>query len=384
MKSLGDFLAMVTGGGSNGVVGIDIGSSAIKIVELQDRDGVPTLTTYGELQLGPYVDKQLGESVVLNTDKEQAALTDLLKESAVSVQEAVFAMPLSSSFVTNVGIEAPPDADLSSMVRVEARKVIPASLSEVTLDWAEVEAIGGSAKATDAASGVSFNDEEGEKKSKKDKANEPITRNVLVAAIQNAALSRFKTLMKFAGLNEPPTEIECFSAIRSVYDSDEPDVAVIDIGADASKLYIMHKGLLMRMHRVRAGGVIATRSIADALNVSFVEAEALKFAADSSHEQFAALKRAHNNSYLRAFREFGQVLREYERKTGVKISKLYVSGGGALFPGVDAMLADVLQRDIETANPFARVAYPAFMEDTLAEIGPSFVVSLGAALRNFE
>ena len=349
------------GGDTTGVVGIDIGSASIKVVELQDRKGVITLSTYGELQLGPYASKPLGESVVLEPKQEQEALVDVIRESAVQGRNAVFAMPLSSSFVTNVSLEADADADLSAMVRIEARKVIPASLSEVTLDWAEVEL-----------------------SKKQAEAGGPERRNVLIAAIQNSALERFKVLMQFVGMKAPPTEIECFSTLRGVYHSDEPDIAIIDIGAVSAKLYIARKGLLMRMYRIRAGGTIATKRIAEALKVDFETAEAMKYAADKSGPQYAELKRAHNGSYERAFREFHQVLREYEHNTGRKLSSVYLSGGGALFPGIDAQLKDALDRDVVPVNPFAKVAYPAFMEDTLRTIGPSFAVALGAAMRVFE
>lgn len=343
------------------VVGIDIGSSSIKVVELQERKGVITLATYGEVQLGPYVGKSVGESVVLDPSKEQAALVDVIRESAVKTRNAVFATPLSASFVTNVTIEADPDADLSSMVRVEARKVIPASLSEVTLDWAEVEVT-----------------------KEEQSITEKNTRNVLIAAIQNSALDRFKLLMQFVGLNQPPTEIECFSVIRGIYNNEETDIAIIDIGAVSAKLYVIRKGLLMRMYRIRAGGAIATKQIADVLNVTFEKAEELKFAADKTTADFADLKRAHNSSYDRAFREFNQVLREYEGKTGVKLTSIYLTGGGALFPGTDIHLKEFINREVITANPFSKVAYPAFMEDIMKSISPSFTVALGAAMRVFE
>ncbi|MCA9358712.1 type IV pilus assembly protein PilM [Candidatus Kaiserbacteria bacterium] len=355
------FASNESGSPSNGVVGIDIGSSSIKVVELQERKGVITLVTYGEVQLGPYAAKPLGESVVLEARQEQEALVDVIRESAVKARGAVFAMPLSSSFVTNVSIEADADAELGAMVRVEARKVIPASLSEVTLDWAEVETT-----------------------SAKDKKGEKTKRDILIAAIQNSALERFKVLMQFAGLTKPPTEIECFSAIRGLFDSDEENMVLIDIGAVSSKLYIARKGLLMRMHRIRAGGTIATKRIAEVLEIDFEEAEQLKYNANKGMDNFSDMKRAHNSSYDRAFREFNQVLREYEDKTGIKFSSVYLSGGGASFPGVDAHLKEVLGRDVVTANPFSKVAYPAFMEDTMKEIGPSFTVALGAALRLFE
>lgn len=363
MKSFRDIFSSIQAANASqtGAVGIDIGSSSIKVVEVQNRNDVLTLTTYGELQLGPYAAKELGEAVMLESKQEQEALVDVIRESAVGVRSAVFAMPLSSSFVTNVSIEAEEDIDLAPMVRVEARKVIPASLSEVTLDWAEVEL--------------------GSDRRKADGKNR---RDVLIAAIQNNALDRFKILMQFAGFKEPPTEIECFSAIRGLYAGSEKNMAIIDVGATSTKLYIAHEGLLMRMHRVRAGGSIATQNIAKTLNIDFGEAEEKKISIDRKDKEFAEIKRMHDSVYERAFREFGQVLREYEQKTGADIEMVHMSGGATLFPGADVLLKESLRKDIEAANPFTKVAYPAFMEDTMKKIGPSFTVALGAALRNFE
>ena len=342
------------------VVGIDIGSSSMKVVELKQSKGVITISTYGEVQLGPYANREIGESVSLDTLKEQQALVDIIRESAVKARNAVFAMPLSSSFVTNVSIEADADADLSALVRIEARKVIPASLSEITLDWAEVEM------------------------TKTELATEQNKRNVLIAAIQNSALERYKILMQFAGLVKPPTEIECFSVIRSLFTSEEEDIAIIDIGAVSAKLYIARKGLLMRMHRIRAGGAVASKQISQVLEVDFETAEKMKYAADRKNSSFAELKRAHDSSYDRAFREFRQVLTEYEEKTGITLDSVHLSGGGALFPGIDTHLSQAINREVIPANPFSKVAYPAFMEDIMDEIGPSFTVALGAALRSFE
>ncbi|MCA9361986.1 type IV pilus assembly protein PilM [Candidatus Kaiserbacteria bacterium] len=362
MSLIGNIFSSLQAGDSaaSGVVGIDIGSSSIKVVELQERNDVITLTTYGEVQLGPYVGKEVGQSATLEAKQEQEALVDVIRESAVKARSAVFAMPLSSSFVTNVNIETDPDSDLAAMVRVEARKVIPASLSEVTLDWAEVEF------------------------GKKDAKKNSNRHDVLIAAIQNAALERFKVLMQFIGIKQTPTEIECFSAIRGLYDSEEPDLAIIDLGATSAKLYLAQKGLLMRMYRIRAGGAIATKEIANKLNVDFETAEQMKFAADKSAANFGDIKRVHHGSYDRAFREFNQVLREYEQRAEVKFDTVFLTGGGALFPGIDAHLKDALDREVIMAHPFSKVAYPAFMQDTMKQIGPSFTVALGAAMRSFE
>ena len=368
MISLKDIFSFSTPEDIAGVVGIDIGSSSIKVVELQEKKGVLSLNTYGELQLGPYIDKQIGESVTSSAKQEQEALVDMIREAAVKAKSAVFAMPLSSSFVTNVTIDAEPDADISALVRVEARKVIPASLSEITLDWAEVEV--GPAEET----------KEKEKKAVVEKK----PRSVLIAAIQNIALERFKTLMLFVGLKQPPTEIECFSAIRALHTSADQNIAIIDIGAISSKLYISQSGMLMRMHRIRAGGALATNRIASILNVSFEDAEIMKREAKRTDSKFTDIKRAHDSTYERALREFAQVIREFELKNNVTISTVYLSGGGALFPGVDTLVQDIIGHQVVRAHPFAKVSYPAFMQDTIKEIGPSFSVALGAALRSYE
>jgi Tfp pilus assembly PilM family ATPase len=190
--------------------------------------------------------------------------------------------------------------------------------------------------------------------------------------------------MQFAGIEQPPTEIECFSAIRALYTVKDVDMAIIDIGATSSKLYLAKNGLLMRLHRIRAGGAVATGRIASVLNIDFEAAEIKKQNANKKDVDFSEIKRAHDSSYERAFKEFSQVIKEYEASNEVVIPAVYVSGGGAMFPGMDTLLQEALARPVVKAHPFAKVAFPAFMQDTIKEIGPSFAVALGAAVRAFE
>lgn len=345
------------GASANRVVGIDIGSSSIKVVEVEERGGVLTLTTYGELQLGPYSEQEIGQSVTLDPKKEQQALVDVIRESAVKATNAVFAMPLASSFVTTINFTADIKEDISSRVRVEARKYIPVPIGEVTLDWAEVDSPAN----------------KGENR-----------RDVLVAAIQNEALNRFRVLMQFVNLKEPPTEIECFSALRGVYKEEEGNIALIDMGAVSTKLYIAQNGLLQHMHRVRAGGAIATKRIASTLELSFEEAEIIKRNAKKEDQNFHDVKRAHHSCYDRALQEFRQVIREHEERAEAKIDTVYLTGGGSLFPTTKLLLEEALQKKVSYVNSFNKLAYPAFMEDMIAELAPTFHVALGSALRNFE
>ncbi len=342
---------------SSRVVGVDVGSSSIKVVEVQNRNDTLTLTTYGEIQVGPYANRAIGEALALDVKQEQQALIDIIRESAVKASSAVFAMPLASSFVTTIKLKAEKQEELGPRVRVEARKYIPVPINEVTLDWAE---IGGTA---DSKTG---------------------DRDVLVAAIQNDALSRFKILMQFVNLKQPPTEIECFSSIRAAFNPDERRIALIDVGAVSTKLYIAEGGLLQRMHRVRAGGTLATKRIADKLEISFAEAEELKRNITKTDDKYREIEQAHNTVYERPLIEFKQVLKEYEEEVGAPVDSVYLAGSGSLFPSYRQLVADTLQTNVSFVNPFAKVAYPAFMEDMVGEIGPVFHVALGAALRGFE
>lgn len=342
---------------SGRVVGIDIGSSSIKVVEVQNRADVLTLTTYGELQLGPYASGDVGQSIILDPKKEQQALIDILRESAVKSTSAVFAVPLSSSFVTTIHFDADAKEDLGPRVRVEARKYIPVPINEVTLDWAEI--------------GSDSDSKQGK-------------RDALVAAIQNDALSRFRVLMQFVNMKEPPTEIECFSTIRAAYNNNEKHIVVIDVGAVSTKLYIAKNGLLQRMHRVRAGGAVATKRISGVLGLNFAEAELIKRSTTRDESGFHDIQKAHHSTYERPFSEFRQVIKEYEEMYGVTIDAIYVAGSGALFPTMKQFMADSLQYEVQFMNPFSKVSYPAFMEDMIPDLGPTFHVALGAALRVFE
>lgn len=340
------------------VVGIDVGASSIKVVELENRNDVVTLTTYGELQLGPYIEGNVvGQSVTLTPTLERQALVDVLRESAVKARSAVFSMPLSSSFVTTMSLIAEPTEDISPRVRVEARKYIPLPIAEVTLDWAEVYT------NTDTH------------------ANQ---RDILLAAIQNDALKRFNSLLETVEFKNSPTEIECFSVIRGLYTEVESDIAILDVGAISTKMYLVRGGLLQRMYRVRAGGALFTEKIAAELSCSFEEAETLKRSLLPADPQWLPLQKSHTAMFTRVLKEFRQVLEEYETTSGVSVTNVYVVGGAAQFPNFTALMSDQFGRPVSLGQPFNKVAYPAFMEDTMNQIGSSFAVALGAALRSFE
>ncbi len=339
------------------VVGIDFGASSVKVVELEQRETLLALKTYGELQLGPYGQKPLGRVVQLTLQQRVEALVDVMREANVSGEAGVLALPLSSSFVTVFGITAKADEDLSPRVKVEARKYVPVPLTEVSLDWTELPPL----SDTDA----------------------PGVREVMVAAVQNESYADMNSLMSAVKLTSQPTEVEIFSVLRALTKTDDTSFAVIDLGAQTSKIYIAHEGMVRKIHRVFAGGAQVTDRIAQAMSLGAEDAENVKRNYTVGDASAAAITQAMQGTYERALQEFRRVLLQYEARAGAPVGRVVLTGGVAAFPDMPSIVSYHLDRPVTRANAFNKVAYPAFMEDTLTEIAPTFTVALGAALRPY-
>lgn len=337
------------------IIGIDFGASSVKVVQLKNDEGVPTLVTYGELQLGPYSSLEVGEVPQLETARQTEALVDIMREASITANSVAMAVPYTASFATTIDIQSLDEMEIAKRIPIEARKYVPVPLSEVTFDWFP----------------LSRNEKEQ-------------TTKLLLVAIYNDALNRFRSIMFGAGLTVNFTELEPFSAVRSSITQDDADVALIDFGAMSTKLYIVHDGVLQKIHNLRPTGAELTAAVQYAAGGTFATAEALKrrmgvMTGAESPSGARELRELLN----RGLREIDKVMDAYEGETGVQISRVLLLGGGAFMPGIDTFAADILQRTVAVVDPFSKVAFPAFLEDTLKENGPSFAVAVGAALRAF-
>jgi len=335
------------------MIGVDIGTSAIKVVQIHDEDNVPTLDTYGELQLGPYEGKEIGHTTSLSKEKLIEAFADILREASVTSTEVSVAISYGSSFATIITVPTTDEQQISAIMPVEARKYIPVSLNEVTLDWFPV------AHHQDSKSS-----------------------QVLLAAIHHDALKKYQSIMTATKLHNAYTEIETFSVIRSSVSQNDNTVALLDCGAGATKLYVTRRGLIGKMHSIRQGGSALSEHIASLLTIPFNTAEDLK-RTEGLHvaSRNESVQKELYKYFDRGFHELRQIIQEYTTEENTKLEKVILSGSGALLLGFDEYVQDRLQLPVTRANPFSKVAYPAFLEDTLTRAGPTFTVALGAALR---
>lgn len=344
------------------VLGVDIGSSSLKVVQLRKEHGTAILETYGELALGPYAGVEVGQATNLPAAKITETLTDLLRESNTTSVSAGISIPFSRSLLTLV--ELPRRADVEeqkTIIELEARKYIPVPVSEVQLDWFILPDL----------------IPEGEKLPEKVR--------VLLVAVHNDELSLLENVVKGSGLEASFYEIEIFSTIRSVVDEPVKPVLVLDIGASATKVYVVEGGVVALSHSVPEGGQDVTRTIASAHNMPLKKAELLKKeygfnAVDSAGYSRNTIELV----FSRICNEARRVLSQYETSHKKSVSSIVLTGGGGVTKELAAYAQSFFSIEVKIADPFAKAQAPAFMRQVLAAIGPEFAVAVGLALRKLE
>ncbi len=343
-------------GATDVVIGVDVGSSSIKVVQLHMNKGVATLDTYGELQLGPYDNTEIGRSVRLRPDKLVEAFVDILREAGTTAQSIALAISYNATFTAVITIPTNDPEKVQEMLNVEARKYVPVPLTDVTIDWVGI-------------------------------ANTPDQRGMkgLLVAIHNEALARYDAMIHGSELASVAREIELFSTIRVSLAQSDTTVAVIDMGAGSTKIYLVNNGVIGKSYSVQMNSVEITTAIAKTLNVDFYVAEEMKRSQGLGIiVDKPELEKVFTDILSRGFREMQTVIRRFEEDEKVHIEKVLLTGGGAVLRGLVSYATDALGVPVTIADPFAKVAYPAFLEDTLNEAGPSFAVALGVALRGLK
>lgn len=359
-------------------LGIDIGSSAIKIVQLKRHNGQAVLETYGELALGPYAGSKVGQAVVLPAEKVAQALSDLMKEKEVSVttRKCGLSIPFGSSLMSVIEMPEVSQKQLAVMVPLEARKYIPVPISEVMLDWSVIpkSEVRNDGLPEDGSRGSGV---EGDKKD----SSEFLKRiEVLVVAIHNGTIARYREIVTKAELEASFFEIEIFSTMRAVLDDSLRPVMIIDMGAASTKLYVVERGLIRSSHTVNRGSQDITSSISQALGMSIEQAEITKREKGlSSGDKNLTDTITSSLDYI--FAEVNSTLLAFEKKYNKTIARVVLVGGGSALKGLSDLAKDNFKTDVVSADPFDKVSAPAFLESVLKETGPEFAVAIGLALR---
>lgn len=343
------------------VIGVDIGSSSLKVVQLRREGGTAVLETYGEIALGPAAGAEVGQATNLSAERISEALKDLLREANVTSLEAGISIPFSRSLLTLVELPRRSDTDeQKTIISLEARKYIPVPVTEVQLDWFVLP---------DPMS---------------DSGTPPSKIKVLLVAVHNDELALLQKVVQGAELSASFYEIEIFSTIRSVVDEPVKPILVLDIGASATKAYVVERGVVALSHNIRQGGQDVTRAISSAHSLSIAVAEAQKKEHGFSGQTAPYDRKTIELVYASIFEEARRVLSKYETTQQKVISGLVLTGGGGVTKELGAYAKEFFPIDVRVADPFSKTSAPAFMRGVLRDIGPEFAVAVGLALRKLE
>ena len=354
------------------VLGIDIGSSSIKVVQLTEKNGHAVLETYGELSLGPYADKNIGQAVNLSNDKIVEAILDILKEKEVNITTHVcgLAIPFSSSLITVMELPALPKEQLDQMVPLEARRYIPVPISEVTLDWYVIP-----------------RNEDKSEQPETDMMGNPVAKRaeVILVALHNDTLIKYKDIVNRSLLEASFFEIEIFSTMRAVLDQEIEPVLIIDLGATTTKLYVVERGVLTSSHIVTRGSQNITDELSRSLSIPIDEAEMVKREKGLSViNDDPRVKNVITLTLNYIFSEANKVVMSHHKRYNKNINKVVLVGGGSALKGIIPVAKSNFQIEVLVGDPFAKVVAPAFLEKVLRDTGAQFAVAIGVALRRLK
>lgn len=338
-------------------IGLDIGTSSVKVVQLRREKNKIILDTYGEVALGPYAGLKIGQAVHLGEEKLLEAINDLFKEAKVTARDAVLAIDASGAYVSLVHVPKVGDDELKSMMPIEARKYIPVPLTEVQMDWWHIPPT------------VKF--QGGDK-----------TTSVVLAAVNNTVLLAYDSLVKKLQLRNVEYEIHGYSLLRSSPPHTHKMVMYVDIGAQNTILSLVFQGIVLDMHVISRGSQDSTMQLSRALSVTIDTAEESKrvfgYQGDASNPYLKDIME------LSSYPLFGEVARlslMYERKYNQTIEGIILTGGGARVPGMLATYSKTVHIAGRIVTPFEQVIIPEFLSEMMERVGPSYAVAMGCALK---
>ncbi|NTV44553.1 MAG: pilus assembly protein PilM [Candidatus Yonathbacteria bacterium] len=364
-------------GGS--VIGVDIGSAFVKVVQLKNKGGKAILETYGELALGPYAGVSVGQATQLPPEKIAEALADVMREANVTTKDAGISLPLQSSLLSFMRMPALDDKKLAEMIPIEARKYIPVPVSEVSIDWwvlpksHEDESVGPLVPVPGAVHSVQ------EQKDQKEMIE------VLAVAILNETIHDYRDIIGRSSFENAFLELEVFSTARSTFGAGAAPVMIVDMGARTTKIAVLEYGIIRSQHIINRGSQDITTAITESLGVTPERAEQLKrdigLLGRDSDERVSQSAQLVIDYVLN---ETESVLLNYERKHNHMIKQIVLTGGGALMKGVHQAATKIFETEVMYADPFRKTEAPAFLKPVLADAGPEFAVAVGLALRKLE
>ncbi len=339
------------------MIGVDIGTTSIKIVELMKDK---RLLNYGILETSGYLERfnTAIQTSTLNLFEQEAVnyLRILLGRMKLSgkEREVIVSLPSFAAFTTLIEMPVMSEADTIKTMGIHVKRYVPIPISSATLDWLKVGELV---------------DEEGNKK-----------QQLFLIAVATTQIENYKRIFKAAGLKLIALEIEGLSLARilSLLPSQGKNL-IVDIGSRSTALSVIENGFLKFSSQTDFAGASLTQSLASGLNIAARRAEQLKRQKGLS----AMNSGAERELSTQLLPILDVIINEAKRVADSHLVKAVVlSGGGANLLGIEKYFSHQIGLPVSKIDALSAVGYSENLEAIRGNLGPVLAVAIGLALRN--
>ncbi|HLD25038.1 MAG TPA: type IV pilus assembly protein PilM [Patescibacteria group bacterium] len=336
------------------IIGLDIGSHSIKLIEIGSSGG-PQLLAAGSIPTPP---KALQSSLEADHQAVAAAIKQLMKETGAKSSSVVFALPESQVFTRVIEVPALSERELASAISWEAEQYIPLPLDQVNLDYSILR---------------------NTKETGTDKMD------VLLVACPKTLLEKYLTIIEMAELIPVAAETEIIATSRALVGSVSAiknASLFVSLGAQTTDLAIVRGGVLAFTRSIAAGGEALSRSLVSGLDFNAPQAEEFKrtygLETDKLQGKIVSAVKPIMDTILG---EMKRALAYYtEKHKDEKIEVVVLSGGTAKLPGMVVYIATNIGIETQLSNPWIGIKRDSRFA-VLDKEGPTFTVAVGLALR---
>jgi type IV pilus assembly protein PilM len=340
------------------LIGLDIGSSAVKLVELAKKGSAFELVNVGLEPMGQDV---VVDGSIMDALSVSNAIDKLFRENKIKGKDVATSVSGHSVIVKRVTLGAANEEEVAAAVPYEAQQYIPFDMADVSLSW---QVLG----PAPTGSGM----------------------DVMLVAVKREKILNHTNVLTQAGMAPAVVDIDAFALENAFEANYEPPpelmAALLNIGASIMNINIVRGGTPLFTRDVSVGGNQYTDTLQKELDLSYEDAERLKQGQTVGNVS-ADAKAAHIQSVSDILLLEIQKTFDFFRQTtsAENIQAVYVAGGTARIEG----LVDLLKRDlnvpVEILNPFRRVSMGSRFDPAYtAEIAPRMTVAMGLALRSFD
>jgi type IV pilus assembly protein PilM len=332
-------------------LGVDIGSSGIKLVELMSVNGVPELVTYGHAEY-PLPSISQG-NLTVSAREISATIRAVGKKANIHSNRAYSVLPTDSVFSSVINIpKLNKKQERSDAILKEAEKLLPMPVEQMTLDPQILD--------TSTVKGID---------------------QVLLVAAPKKMVQQYLDIFKGAGMELVGVETESFALTRALVGRDKSPMAIIDMGSNTTDIIVVMDGVPRLARSIGLGGHQVTMSYAKHLGVEIEAAEQMKRDVGLQTGGRGELPAIAIETVEPVLNEIRFSLDLFTKQTGKSVEKVILAGGSSLLSGLSDHLAKVVKTRVYIGDPWARVRYPLELKGVLQNMAPGYSVAIGAALQ---